>query len=115
MTGSYNNCFKIYDLAAGSETTIELAKSRPKPPVTRPIAPPPDAGGAGYSNGFPGSAAASNGGDITMGDTGSNSVPPVDIDEIDYAKKVLYYSWHPYEDVVAVAGLNNLYIYNAVE
>ena len=36
-----------------------------------------------------------------------------DVDALDYTKKVLHYSWHPRENVIAVAGLNNLYIYNA--
>ncbi len=36
-----------------------------------------------------------------------------DVDALDYTKKVLHYSWHPRENIIAVAGLNNLYIYNA--
>lgn len=31
----------------------------------------------------------------------------------DYARKVLHYSWHPVEDTLAIAGVNNLFIYNA--
>jgi serine/threonine-protein phosphatase 2A regulatory subunit B len=36
-----------------------------------------------------------------------------DADHLDYSKKVLHYTWHPQENIIAVAGVNNLYIYNA--
>lgn len=36
-----------------------------------------------------------------------------DPDTLDYNRKVLHCSWHPHADCVAVAGLNNLFIYNA--
>ena len=34
--------------------------------------------------------------------------------QLDFARKVLHYAWHPQSDTVAIAGLNNLHIYNAV-
>jgi len=101
MTGSYSNCFKIYDAAVGSETTIELAKGKPKPPVMRPIL-----GGAG----IPAGTAAS---EVMMMDSGYEPAPAIVAEEIDFTKKVLHFSWHPHEDIVAVAGVNNLYIYHA--
>jgi serine/threonine-protein phosphatase 2A regulatory subunit B len=95
MTGSYNNCFKLYNTVDNTEVTIELSKARPKPPVVRHI------------DGVPsGDAAMAGGPDFS-------SVPPVVVGEIDFTKKVLHYSWHATEDIVAVAGLNNLYIYHA--
>jgi len=36
-------------------------------------------------------------------------------DNIDYTKKVLHVSWHPENDIVAVATNNNLYLYAAEE
>ena len=33
-------------------------------------------------------------------------------DSVDYSKKILHMTWHPENSVVAVAGLNNLYIYS---
>lgn len=36
-----------------------------------------------------------------------------DVHSLDYSKKVLHYTWHPRENIIAVAGVNNLYIYNA--
>ena len=34
------------------------------------------------------------------------------VDAIDFSKKVLYLAWHPTQPTIAVAGLNNLYIYS---
>ena len=39
------------------------------------------------------------------------ALPPVGAAGVDIAKKALHFSWHPSEDIIAVAGLNNLYIY----
>ena len=33
--------------------------------------------------------------------------------EIDYNKKILHMSWHPKDDIIAVAGNDKLYIYTA--
>ena len=107
MTGSYNNSFKIYDVAKQSETTIELSKSKPKPGTTRPIHGATAGGGGGFGG---------MNGDVMMGGvSGSDfhSAPPVDVDDIDFSKKVLHYSWHPKEDIVAVCGCNNLFLFAA--
>ena len=107
MTGSYNNSFKICDVAQHTETTIELSKSKPKPGTTRNIL------------GMSGASALGGGmgGDMMIDGNGVNaayaSVPPVDVDDIDFSKKVLHYSWHPKEDIVAVCGCNNLFLFAA--
>ena len=98
MTGSYNNSFKLYDVEQGIESTLELSKSRPRPPVTRPIPADP-------------SALTSNG-DVAMGGVAGDGSGE-GADDIDFTKKVLHYSWHPTEDVVAVCGHNNLFLYTA--
>lgn len=36
-----------------------------------------------------------------------------DVDALDFSRKVLHFAWHPREPIIAIAGLNNLYIYNA--
>ena len=107
MTGSYNNSFKIYDVAKQSETTIELSKSKPKPGTTRPI--------HGTGMGGEGGSYFGLNGDVTMSGTSHDpsihQQPPVDVDDIDFSKKVLHYSWHPTEDIVAVCGCNNLFLF----
>lgn len=154
LTGSYNNCFKIYDCEKGTETMVELSKSRPKPPVVRRInggvgigviREQAGAGGAGSGGGSSnydsryndsmmdgdgggaGNGNDNNGGSVVIEDTALRltitpspasplqlpAAPPINPEELDFSKKVLHYSWHPNEDIVAVAGLNNLYIYHA--
>eukprot|EP00948_MAST-09A_sp_MAST-9A-sp1_P002754 g2754.t1 len=44
---------------------------------------------------------------------GSSSSSYLPIESIDFGKKALHLSWHPKKNAVAVAGLNNLYIYSA--
>jgi len=143
MTGSYNGCFKVYDARCGSETTIELAKARPKVPVVRRILASDGAvgigglpagtavgaagGGGGAAGGRAGGGAVDPWGvddDVTMAGTAPPTVTgadgidatsvPINPDELDLKNKVLHFSWHPYDDIVAVAGMNNLYIYNAL-
>ena len=38
--------------------------------------------------------------------------PKIDVDNIDYGKRTLHLVWHPLRNAMAVAGLNNLYIYS---
>jgi serine/threonine-protein phosphatase 2A regulatory subunit B len=98
ITGTYNNSFKIYDTELSTESTVELTKTRPKAPIVKPI---PVASS---------SDASQPGNQMMMDDLDSrayNNGP------IDFVHKVLHYSWHPTEDVVAVSGINNLYIWNA--
>jgi serine/threonine-protein phosphatase 2A regulatory subunit B len=146
LTGSYNSCVKVYDVVKGTETMVELAKARLRPPVVRRVV-----GGTGIGRGAPGfaglpssastaaaaaaaaaSASPGAGGEEAMNGSagfknggvetdawgdgvggGGEEPPPVNPDELDFGKKVLHYSWHPNEDIIAVAGLNNLYIYHA--
>jgi hypothetical protein len=37
----------------------------------------------------------------------------LDVERIDFGKKILHVAWHPNMNAVAVAGLNNLYLYQA--
>ena len=83
VTGSYNNFFHIYDRYGQSDICIEAAKV-PKP------------NGKVAINGKDGKGA------------GGQDINPEDID---FSKKVLHLAWHPEQSAVAVAGLNNLYIY----
>lgn len=38
--------------------------------------------------------------------------PPIDVQQVDFNKKTLHLSWHPKQSAVAIAGLNNLFIYS---
>ncbi len=92
VTGSYNNYFHIYDRYGQTDICIEASKLVGK----------------------------SGGGKLDLNhqaDKTSNAKekggPPVDInpEDIDFSKKVLHLAWHPEHSAVAIAGLNNMYIY----
>lgn len=98
LTGSYNSCCKIFDTAAGTETVVELSKARPRAPVARRVR-----GGLGL-----GFAAAAADEDEDGGDGGGLA----DLDGgVDLSRKVLHASWHPHDDIVAVAGGGSLFVY----
>jgi serine/threonine-protein phosphatase 2A regulatory subunit B len=35
----------------------------------------------------------------------------INVDSLDYAKKILHTAWHPSENIIAVAATNNLYMF----
>ena len=84
MTGSYCNHFNIYDREGKHETSMEVSRIRPRASSTKAL---------------------------TKGRRKDASA--IDVNDIDFGKKVLHFAWHPTTNCVAVAGLNNLYIYNA--
>jgi serine/threonine-protein phosphatase 2A regulatory subunit B len=124
VTGSYSNSVKIYDTVAGSETTLELAKGRPRVPQVRPIvggsaadnAPShsslamltDDGAGAGASAAFEAPRISAD----DFAKKAPHCAPPISADDIDISKKALHFSWHPFEDIIAICGLNNLYVYH---
>jgi len=86
VTGSYNNFFHIYDRYGESDIAIEAAKNVPRR----------RASGKSFKAGR------------------RKSEAQVNVDNIDFGKKVLHLAWHPMQPTIAVAGLNNLYIYSQV-
>ena len=113
ITGSYNNTLRVYDLASDTETTIELSKTRPKPPTSRSI--PALGGGSGNGgNGtdvaMDGSWGSDGGGFFGYGNTGTGG----GMDRIDFTKKLLHCSFHPTEPIIAVAAAANLFIYSGL-
>ena len=116
ITGSYNNTLRVYDMGADSETTIELSKTRPRPPTSRGI-PALHGGGAGGDVAMDGSWGSDGGGGGggggggffgygggIMGGAGGGGA-------VDFTKKLLHCSFHPTEPIIAVAGAANLFIY----
>jgi hypothetical protein len=109
ITGSYNNTLRVYDLGADSETTIELSKTRPKPPTSRPIPSLGSGGGGGGGGGdvaMDGSWGSDGGGFFGYGGGLGGGA-----DRVDFTKKLLHCSFHPSEPIIAVAGAANLFIY----
>lgn len=90
LTGTYNDTVKLFDHTHRQETRIALARvSAGEPPV---VAHTPD---PGNSEEMMAASADASG------------------EALDVARKVLHYAWHAESDTVAIAGLNNLHIYNA--
>lgn len=106
LTGSYNNNFMIYPTnvdgsgqqQSSGEILLQADKSAFKAKKTSAAAK---------------KAAAARGASPARG--GRATPPPstlsrttVDVDSMDFNKKILHLSWHPYEDTVAIAATNNV-------
>lgn len=44
-----------------------------------------------------------------------NKKDEINVDSLDFSKKILHTSWHPKENIIAIAATNNLYIFNGQE
>jgi len=107
LTGSYNNNFMIYPTAVGGpvsggaggqEILLQADKSAFKAKKSLAVAK---------------KAAAARGASPARG--GRATPPPsaltrsaIDVDSMDFNKKILHLSWHPFEDTVAIAATNNV-------
>jgi len=110
MTGSYNNNFMIYpsDPEKDTEVVLQADKSAFKAkkvgiptPMNSSTSPTGSGGKKGGSRaGSPAAGAVSAGGARMRKET--------DADQIDFNKKILHMSWHPFEDSIAIAATNNV-------
>lgn len=108
MTGSYNNNFMIYPTDPEKETEVVLQADKSafkakKVGVPTPInsTSPTSTGNkkSGSRAGSPAAGAAGQGGRMRK---------ETDADAIDFNKKILHMSWHPFEDSIAIAATNNV-------
>ena len=108
MTGSYNNNFMIYPSDPERETEVVLQADKSafkakKVGVPTPInaSTSPTGGGKKGSSraGSPAAGASGQGGRMRK---------ETDADQIDFNKKILHMSWHPFEDSIAIAATNNV-------
>ncbi|KAL9061242.1 MAG: hypothetical protein Q9206_000637 [Seirophora lacunosa] len=109
MTGSYNNNFMIYpsDPEKEMEVVLQADKSAfkaKKVGVPTPINP------SGAANGQGNKKASSRAGSPAAGISGQGGRmrKETDADQIDFNKKILHMSWHPFEDSIAIAATNNV-------
>jgi serine/threonine-protein phosphatase 2A regulatory subunit B len=112
ITGSYGNMVTVYDAANKDTLVIESGKDSPKRVGPGGAVPPAAAAAAAKAAkkakaGKPTTPTAASG-----GAGAAPQLPPPTA--ADYARKALYTCWHPEQNVVAVAGVNKLYIYQAV-
>lgn len=131
MTGSYNNHFVIHHVPSLSTITVEALKDPPKrkPPSSQgsrptpspPAALKPGATAAGATSAVPGAAGVASaavpakGTNILATSAVNEATPDIpNVNLMDFGKKALHVSYHPNQHVIAVAGLNKLYIYQAI-
>uniref|UniRef100_A0A671SER4 Serine/threonine-protein phosphatase 2A 55 kDa regulatory subunit B n=1 Tax=Sinocyclocheilus anshuiensis TaxID=1608454 RepID=A0A671SER4_9TELE len=85
MTGSYNNFFRMFNRDAQRDVTLE----------------------ASWENGSPGCPLKTW--RVCTGSRRKRS--EIGVDCLDFSRKILYTSWHPQDSIVALATVNNLYIF----
>ena len=100
MTGSYNNNFMIYPTDVEKETEIVLQADKSAFKAKKVGVPTPmNKGGGGGGKKSGGSPTSGLGGRMRM---------ETNADQIDFNKKILHMSWHPFEDSIAIAATNNV-------
>lgn len=85
MTGSYNNFFRMFDRGQRRDLTLEASRENNKPmQVLKPRK-------------------------VSAG--GKRKKDEISVDSLDFNKKILHTTWHPQDNIIAVATTNNLYIF----
>eukprot|EP01092_Planopodium_desertum_P016396 TRINITY_DN91654_c0_g1_i3.p1 TRINITY_DN91654_c0_g1~~TRINITY_DN91654_c0_g1_i3.p1 ORF type:complete len:427 (+),score=27.32 TRINITY_DN91654_c0_g1_i3:14-1294(+) len=83
ITGSYNNCFYVYDMKASTEHRIDVASlKKGKPPIVSEVS-----------------------------KTGVVRRKPINPELLDYNQKILQAEWHPKENLAAVGCGTRFYIF----
>ncbi|MBN3283089.1 2ABG phosphatase, partial [Polyodon spathula] len=85
MTGAYNNFFRMFDRNTKRDVTLEASRESSKPrAVLKPRR-------------------------VCTG--GKRRKDDINVDSLDFSKKILHTAWHPAENIIAIAATNNLYIF----
>lgn len=103
MTGSYNNNFMIYPSDPEQETEVVLQADKSAFKAKKVGVPTPI--NATSPNGT--KKGTSRAGSPASGQ-GARMRKETDADQIDFNKKILHMSWHPFEDSIAIAATNNV-------
>lgn len=106
MTGSYNNNFMIYPTEPSQETEVVLQADKTAFKAKKVGVPTPINSSLSTNAGKKGGSRAGSPAGI-----GGRMRKETDADQIDFNKKILHMSWHPFEDSIAIAATNNVSIY----
>lgn len=106
MTGSYNNNFMIYPTEEQKDTEIVLQADKSAFKAKKVGVPTPMSKGNGKKAGSRSGSPAG---------PGSRMKKETDADQIDFNKKILHMSWHPFEDSIAIAATNNVSSFVSVQ
>ncbi|EGN96812.1 hypothetical protein SERLA73DRAFT_184981 [Serpula lacrymans var. lacrymans S7.3] len=93
LTGSYHNFFRIFDSDTTNDVVLQADKSAFK---AKKIGGPVPGNKNGMKNGRPGGLRDA-----------------MQMETLDFNKKILHASWHPRENTIAIAATNNLFLYSA--
>lgn len=110
MTGSYNNNFMIYPADPEKEMEVVLQADKSAFKAKKVGVPTPINAATSPTTSTSGKKAGSRAGSPAAGATGQGGRmrKETDADQIDFNKKILHMSWHPFEDSIAIAATNNV-------
>lgn len=110
MTGSYNNNFMIYPSDPDKEVEVVLQADKSAFKAKKVGIPTPINSSASPTSTNGGKKGGSRAGSPAAGATGQGGRmrKETDADQIDFNKKILHMSWHPFEDSIAIAATNNV-------
>ena len=110
MTGSYNNNFMIYPSDPEKETEVVLQADKSAFKAKKIGVPTPINSSTSPANGSGNKKGSSRAGSPAagLGGQGGRMRKETDADQIDFNKKILHMSWHPFEDSIAIAATNNV-------
>ncbi|KAG7292301.1 Protein phosphatase PP2A regulatory subunit B [Staphylotrichum longicolle] len=112
MTGSYNNNFMIYPSDPEQEVEVVLQADKSAFKAKKVGVPTPiNSATSPTANGKKGGSRA---GSPAAPGQGQRMRKETDADQIDFNKKILHMSWHPFEDSIAIAATNNLFVFSAL-
>ncbi|KAI9709226.1 MAG: protein phosphatase 2A regulatory subunit cdc55 [Chrysothrix sp. TS-e1954] len=112
MTGSYNNNFMIYPTEKDAETEVVLQADKSAFKAKKVGVPTPmnSTSPTGVKDNKKGGSRANS----PAAGQGARMRKETDADQIDFNKKILHMSWHPFEDSIAIAATNNLFVFSAL-
>jgi len=110
MTGSYNNNFMIYPSDPDKEVEVVLQADKSAFKAKKVGIPTPINASTSPTATNGGKKGTSRAGSPAAGATGQGGRmrKETDADQIDFNKKILHMSWHPFEDSIAIAATNNV-------
>lgn len=105
LSGSYHNFFKSFCRSTRQENMFECSRESAKP---KHILKPKRIINNSNQN--------TAGNILTPAQNNKrNKKDEINVDSLDFSKKILHTSWHPKENIIAIAATNNLYIFHGKE
>lgn len=115
MTGSYNNNFMIYPSDPDKEVEVVLQADKSAFKAKKVGVPTPINASTSPTATNGGKKGGSRSGSPGAGAQGQRMRKETDADQIDFNKKILHMSWHPFEDSIAIAATNNVSLSSRID